>query len=166
LKGFEDWFAMLKAAVIVAFVLIGVLPASSQVVRIETCFEENIAALRLSELDQGIAHCDKIIDDVAAPSERRGKAFAQRGLMHARQWTIFGGTSYATRGIADITEALRLHAPTMERRHMLLVIRAEVYVATGQTRRAAEDYAAILRDDPNNADAKRGRDRLGPVEGL
>jgi hypothetical protein len=54
----------------------------------------------------------------------------------------------------------------MERRNLLLVIRAQLYMATGQTRRASDDYSAVLRDDPNNAAARRGRDRLGPTEGL
>jgi hypothetical protein len=162
---------MLKATAIAALVLAGVLPALSQVVPIQTCFEESVAALRLNQLEQGIGHCDKLIEDQATPPARRGEALAQRGLMRARVFTIVatpGPTTLAmaTQSITDITESLRLHSPAMERRHVLLVIRAQLYAATGQTRRAAEDYAAILRDDPNNAEAKRGRDRLGPAEGL
>jgi tetratricopeptide (TPR) repeat protein len=163
--------AMLKAIWIAVLVLAGVLPALSQVVRIDTCFEQSIAALRLNQLEQGIAHCDKLIEDQATPPSRRGEALAQRGLMRAHIFTIVATPApttlaMATQSIADITESLRLHSPAVERRHVLLAIRAQLYIATGQTRRAAEDYAAILRDDPNNAAAKRGRDRLGPIEGL
>ena len=162
---------MLKATAIAVLVLASVLPALSQVVPIQTCFEESVVALRLNQLEQGIGHCDKLIDDQATPPTRRGEALAQRGLMRARIWTIVatpGPTTLAmaTQSIADITESLRLHSPAVERRHVLLVIRAQLYVATGQTRRAAEDYAAILREDPNNPEARRGRDRLGPAEGL
>ena len=162
---------MLKATAITALVVAGVLPALSQVVPIQTCFEESVAALRLSQLEQGIGHCDKLIEDQATPATRRGEALAQRGLMRARVFTLVatpGPTTLAmaTQSIAHITESLRLHSPAVERRHVLLVIRAQLYAATGQIRRAAEDYAAILRDDPNNAEARRGRDRLGPAEGL
>ena len=57
--------------------------------RISTCFEEALAGLRLSELEEGITHCDEVIDDKAIASDQRGQAFAQRGLMYARQWSIF-----------------------------------------------------------------------------
>jgi hypothetical protein len=158
---------MLKAAVAVAVVLATASTAFGQELRrINTCFEEYLAALQLSQLEQGIAHCDQIADDMAAPSERRGQAFAQRGLMHARQWAILGRTAYATQGIADITEAFRLHTPSKERKHHLLLIRAQLHVAVGQTRRAAADYAAVLSEDQSNAAARRGQHRLGPAEGL
>jgi hypothetical protein len=134
--------------------------------KINTCFEESLAALRLSQLDQGIGHCDQVIEDKATPADRRGQAFAQRGLMHARRWTIVATPAVAVQGIADITEALGLHTPANGRRHQLLLVRAQLYVATGQTRRAAADYGAILKDDPNNTVAKSGRDRLGSMEGL
>ena len=78
--------------------------AVGQIVRIDTCFEEALAALRLSQLEQGIAHCDQVIDDNATPADRRGQAFAQRGLMYARQWSIIGTTAFATQAIADITD--------------------------------------------------------------
>jgi len=142
-----------------------------QLQRVDTCFEDPVTALRLSQLEQGIAQCDKLIEDQATPPTRRGEALAQRGLMRAHIFTIVATPgqatlAMATQSIADISEALRLHTPAVERKNLLLVIRAQLYVATGQTRRALEDYAAILRDDPNNAAAVRGRDRLGPAEGL
>jgi hypothetical protein len=43
-------------------------PAFSEPVRqINTCFEESVAALRWTQLEQGIAHCDKMIDDKVHP---------------------------------------------------------------------------------------------------
>jgi hypothetical protein len=140
--------------------------AVGQIVRIDTCFEEALAALRLSQLEQGIAHCDQVIDDNSAPADRRGQAFAQRGLMYARQWSIIGTTGFATQAIADITNSFRLHTPAVARKHQLLLVRAQLYAATGQTRRASVDFTAILNDDPNNAAARSGRDRLGSPEAL
>ena len=132
-----------------------------QVRPINTCFEESLAAFRLSQLEQGIAHCDQVIEDKAVPSDRRGQAFAQRGLMYARRWSIVSTIAFAVQGIADITEGLRLHTPAVARKHQLLLIRAQLYVATGQTRRAADDFTAILNEDPTNADARNGLGRLG-----
>jgi len=134
--------------------------------RVSTCFEESIAALRLSQLEQGIAYCDQVIEDKAVPSDRRGQALAQRGLMYARRWSIVVTPAFAVQGIADITEALRLHVPAVERKHQLLLVRAQLYVATGQTRRASRDYTAILDEDPNNTEAVTGRNRIGPSEGF
>ena len=134
--------------------------------RINTCFVNSLAALRLSQLEQGIAHCDKVVEDQAKPRGQRGQALGQRGLMQARRWTILLTPALAVQAISDITEALALHAPAMPRKHQLLLVRAQLYAATGQSRRAADDYGAILNDDPNNAAARRGRDRLGPAEQL
>ena len=108
--------------------------------RISTCFEETIAALRLNQLDQLTELCDKIINDASARPEMRGQALAQRGHAHFRRWAFLEASHDATRGIADITEGLRLHTPGKERKHQLLVIRAQLLGATGQLRRASDDY--------------------------
>jgi len=164
---------MLRSILAAAVMLCAPISASGQmqIRRVDTCFEDPIAVLRLSQLEQGIAQCDTLIEDQATPPTRRGEALAQRGLMRAHMFTIIATPgqatiAMATQGIADITESLRLHTPAMVRRNLLLVVRAQLYVATGQTRRASDDYTAVLRDDPDNAAAKRGRDRLGPAEGL
>ena len=141
-------------------------PALGQEVRrINTCFEESLAALWLSQLEQGIAHCDQVIEDKATTSVQRGQAYAQRGLMQARRWSIVSTTAFAVQGIADISEALRLHTPPIERKHQLLLIRAQLYAATGQTRRASDDFTAILAEDPNDAAASNGLRRLGQPAG-
>jgi hypothetical protein len=164
---------MLRSVIAAAMMLCAHISASAQmqIQRVDTCFEDPIAALRLSQLEQGIGQCDKLIEDQATPPTRRGEALAQRGLMRAHMFTIVATPgqatlAMATQGIADITESLRLHTPAMARRNLLLVIRAQLYIATGQTRRASDDFSAVLGDDPDNAAAKRGRDRLGPAEGL
>jgi hypothetical protein len=139
---------------------------SQEVRRINTCFEESLAALRLSQLEQGIAHCDQVVEDKATPSDRRGQAHAQRGLMYARQWSIVSTIGFAVQGVADITEAFRLHTPEIARKHQLLIVRAQLYVATGQNRRASSDFTAVLDEDPTNTDARIGLRRLGSPEGL
>lgn len=142
-------------------------PASGQQVRqINTCFEESVAALRSTQLEQGIAHCDKVIDDKNAAPELRARAYAQRGLMHARRWALIATPAFAFQALSDLTEGLRLPSLTTTRRHLLLVIRAQLYAATGQTRRALDDYAAVLDEDPNNIAARDGRKTLGPPEGF
>jgi len=140
--------------------------AAEDVRQVNTCFEEHVAGLRLSQLEQGIALCTKVIEDKAAPAGRRGEAFAQRGLMHARRWSVVSEPTSAFQGIADLTEALQLHKPAMERRHLLLIIRAQLYAATGQRRRAADDYELVLKENPKSIQAKEGRSRLGLPEGL
>ena len=101
----------------------GLWPA---VQRINSCFEESIAALRLNQFDQLTELCDKIINDALARPEMRGQALAQRGHAHFRRWAVLEVAPDATRGIADITERLRLHTPAKDRKHQLLVIRAQL----------------------------------------
>ena len=132
--------------------------------RINTCFEETIAALRLNQLDQLTELCDKVINNASARPELRGQALAQRGLAHFRRWAVLEASHDATRGIADITDGLRLHTPAMERKHQLLVIRAQLLGATGQLRRAADDYRLVLSEDPGNDAARLGLRRIGAPE--
>jgi hypothetical protein len=139
--------------------------SGEQLRRINVCFEETLAPLRLSQLEQGIGHCDRVIGNRATVEQRRGEAYAQRGLMRARQWSILNVTEYAVQGISDITEGLRLHTPAMERKHQLLLMRAQLYIATGQIRQAGNDYTTILNEDPANIEAKSGRSRIGALEG-
>ena len=134
--------------------------------RINTCFVEWLAPLRLSQPEQGIAHCDQLIEDKATPSAQRGEAFAQRGLMYARRWSIVSTPALAVQGVADITETVRLHTPAIARKHELLIVRAQLYVAIGQTRRASEDFTAVLNEDAGNAEAQSGLRKLGSPAGL
>ena len=137
------------------------------VLKITTCFEEAIAPLRLSQLEGGIDLCSKVIEATATSPDRRAEAFAQRGLMNARRWSILGnGPAFAVQGIADITESLQLRTPPAATRHQLLLVRGQLYAATGQLRRAAADYNAILADDPANSQAQQGLRRAGPQEGM
>ena len=84
------------------------------------------------------------------------QALAQRGLAHFRRWAVLEVAHDATRGIADITEGLRLHTPGKERKHQLLVVRAQLLGATGQLRRASDDYRLVLSEDPGNEAARAG----------
>jgi hypothetical protein len=136
------------------------LPAFAQVHKVTTCFEQLLAPLRLGDLQQGIAFCDQIVADKTAPPQRRGEAYAQRGLMYARQWSVTSNIELAVQGISDLTEAFRLHTPPMARQHQLRITRARLYVAIGQTRRASDDYRAVLNEDPPNAAARTGLERL------
>jgi len=138
---------------------------SQEVRKINTCFEDALAALRLSQLEDGIARCDEVIENATTAPQRRGEAYAQRGLMQARRWAIMPTTTLATQGIADITEALKLHAPPSNRKHHLWLVRAQLYIATGQTRRASDHFTAILREDPGNREAKSGLARIGTSSG-
>ena len=129
--------------------------------RINTCFEQFLAPLALPQLEAGIGLCDQIINDKATPDQRRGEAFAQRGLMYARRWAILSITPLALQGISDLSEALRLHNPPMERRHQLLYFRATLFSGVGQMRRASADYATILVEDPTNTAARIAQERIG-----
>ena len=133
--------------------------------RINTCFVESLAPLRLNQLEQGIAHCDQLIEDKTTPSVQRGEAFAQRGLMYARRWSVVSTTAFAVQGVADITEAFRLHTPAIARKHQLLIVRAQLNAALGQTRRASEDFTAVFNEDAGNAEAQRGLRQLGFTSG-
>jgi hypothetical protein len=143
-----------------------IMPAASgqPLQKINTCFEESIAALRLSQLDQLIDLCDKVVSDAATKPETRGQALAQRGLGHFRRWAVLETAHDATRGISDITEGLRLHTPVKERRQQLLLIRAQLYAATGQLRRASDDYRLVLSEDPTNDTARTGLRKIGAPE--
>lgn len=143
---------------------LGASPAVGEEAQGVACFVQSVAPLRSGPLQQAISDCTKIIDDKTARPERRGQALAQRGLMYARLWALLSTPSHAFQGIADLTDALELHRPPMERRHLLLIIRAQLYAATGQARRAQDDYGAILNEDPSNRSARDGQKRFGPVE--
>ena len=111
----------LNAGLILSIGLCSVAVAQP-VQKISTCFEEYLAALVQSQLEDGIAHCDKVIDDKTTPPQRRGEALAQRGLMYARRWAVVAGPGFAIQGIRDITDSLVLHTPPVARRHQLLTI--------------------------------------------
>jgi hypothetical protein len=145
---------------------IATLPAATgqSLQRISTCFEESIAALRLSQLDQLIDHCDRVVGDAATKPETRGQALAQRGHAFFRRWAVLETAPDATRGISDITESLRLHTPARERKQQLLLIRAQLYAATGQLRRATDDYRLVLSEDPSNDAARAGLRKIGAPE--
>ena len=125
------------------------------------CFQAQTAALRLAQLDDAIARCTTIIDERATPASLRGEALSQRGVMHGRRWSIIEIPQDAVQGIADITEGFRLHTPNKERRRQLVLVRAQLYAATGQTRRATEDFRTVLAGDPTNGIARAGLRRLG-----
>lgn len=137
-----------------------------EIPKLVSCFEARIAPLRLSQLDQGIALCTTIIEDRAAAATLRGEALIQRGLMRGRRWAIIQILGDALQGIADISEGLRLNAPANERMHQILLVRAQLYAVTGQTRKAYDDYRTVLDSDPANDAARTGLSRLGRPEGL
>jgi len=132
--------------------------------KISSCFEESIAALRLSQLDQLTELCDRIANDASATREMRAQALAQRGHAFFRRWAVLETAQDATRGIADITESLRLQLPAPERKQQLILIRAQLYAATGQLRRASDDYRLVLSEDPSNEAARAGLRKIGAPE--
>lgn len=121
-----------------------------------SCLETRTAALRLSQLVEGIAGCTKLAEDPTATATLRSQALHQRGLMHARRWSIIQDRQDAVRGIEDITEGLRLQMPQTDRRNVLLMIRAQLYAATEQASKAADDYRSVLETDPKNRSALHG----------
>ena len=142
-------------------------PAFSEPVRqINTCFEESVAALRSTQLEQGIAHCDKVIDELGYihGAARAGLCAAWIDVCAALGARL--NASVRVPGDRRYQRRLRLQAPAIARKHQLLLIRAQLYAATGQNRRALDDFTAVLDEDPNNIAAGDGRKMLGPVEGF
>jgi len=78
------------------------------------------------------------------------------GLLYAKRWSIIEASPDGQRGIADITEGLRQHTPAKDRKHQLLNIRGQLYLATGQTRRASDDFKAVLAEAPDDDQAWAG----------
>jgi cytochrome c-type biogenesis protein CcmH/NrfG len=76
--------------------------------------------------------------------------------MYARRWSIIQEKQDAVRGIEDITEGFRLQSPPVERRNVLLLIRAQLYAATERASQAADDYRTVLETDPKNRSALHG----------
>src|SRR3954447_13701882 len=142
-----------------------IAPALAQPVElVRGCLVESIAPLRLSELTQAISRCEQVIGDSATPREMRGQAFGQRGLLYAKRWSIVEAEQEALAGIADITEGLRLHNPDKARRQHFLNIRGQLYVATGQHKKAADDFKAVLAEAPDNELARAGLKKTGTAE--
>ena len=158
--------AILAAGVWALLPAIGVAPAFSQSAQnVSACLTGSIAALRLIQIAQTISNCDQIIDDAAAPPELKGQARGQRGLLLARRWAIVEKSQDAFGAIDDITEGLRIHTPTPEKRQRFLLVRGQLYIATGQLRRAADDFKAVLAESPNDDAAKAGLRRAGTPNG-
>jgi tetratricopeptide (TPR) repeat protein len=144
---------------------IGWAPAFAQPVElVRGCLVEAIAPLRLSELAQAISRCEQVTGDAAAPQDVRGQALAQRGLLYAKRWSIVETEQDALRGIADITEGLRLHNPEKAKKQHFLNIRGQLYLATGQRKKAADDFKAILAEAPDNETARAGLKKTGTPE--
>ena len=142
-----------------------VTPAVAQPVElVRGCLVESIAPLRLSELAQAISRCEQMIGDAATPREVRGQALGQRGLLYAKRWSIIETEQDALAGISDITEGLRLHNPEKARKQHLLNIRGQLYLATGQHKKAADDFKAVLAEAPDNESARNGLKKAGTAD--
>jgi tetratricopeptide (TPR) repeat protein len=128
------------------------------------CLVESIAPLRLSELAQAISRCEQVIGDAASPREVRGQALAQRGLLYAKRWSIIETEQDALAGIADITEGLRLYNPDKPKKQHLMNVRGQLYLATGQHKKAADDFKAVLAEAPDNDSARAGLRKAGTAE--
>ncbi|MEA2909690.1 MAG: hypothetical protein QOJ15_1771 [Bradyrhizobium sp.] len=149
-------FAIRAAALYGAILTASAAPAAAQPVELASCLVESVAVLRLSELAKIIASCAQIVDDAATPREMRGRALGQRGLLYAKRWSIIEALPDAQQGIADITEGLRQHNPAKDRKHHFLNIRGQLYLATGQAKRASDDFKAVLAEAPDDDQARAG----------
>ena len=158
-------FAIRAAALCGVILTASAVPAAAQPVElVRGCLVESVAVLRLSELAKVIASCAQIIDDAATPRETRGQALGQRGLLYAKRWSMMEALPDAQRGIADITEGLRQHTPAQDRKRHLLNIRGQLYLATGQTRRASDDFKAVLAEAPDDDQARAGLKKAGTLD--
>jgi hypothetical protein len=157
-------FAIRAAALCGAILAAGAAPAAAQPVELASCLVESVAVLRLGELAKVIASCGQIIDDAATPRDMRGQALGQRGLLYAKRWSMMNALPDAQRGIADISEGLRQYTPTPDRKHHLLNIRGQLYLATGQTRRASDDFKAVLAEAPDDDQARAGLKKTEALE--
>jgi tetratricopeptide (TPR) repeat protein len=147
------------------FLGISIAPALAQPIeRVRACLVESIAPLRLSELAQAISSCEQVIGDAATPRDVRGQALAQRGLLYAKRWSIVETEPDALHGIADITEGLRLYSPDKDKKQHLLNVRGQLYLATGQHKKAADDFKAVLAEAPDNEAARAGLKKTGAAE--
>jgi tetratricopeptide (TPR) repeat protein len=153
------------AAIGALLAAIGTAPAFAQPVElVRGCLVESIAPLRLSELAQAISRCEQVIGDAAASQDIRGQALAQRGLLYAKRWSIVETEQDALRGIADITEGIRLHNPEKAKKQHLMNVRGQLYLATGQHKKAADDFKAVLAEAPDNESARAGLRKAGTAE--
>jgi tetratricopeptide (TPR) repeat protein len=147
------------------FLGISIAPALAQPIElVRGCLVESIAPLRLSELAQAISSCEQVIGDAASSRDLRGQALGQRGLLYAKRWSIVETKHDALQGIADITEGLQLHNPARARKQHLLNIRGQLYLATGQHKKAADDFKAVLAEAPDNESARAGLRKTGTAE--
>ena len=147
------------------FLGISIAPALAQPAElIRGCLVESIAPLRLSELAQAISRCEQVIGDAASSRDLRGQALAQRGLLYAKRWSIVEVEQDALAGIADITEGLRLHNPDKAKKQHLINVRGQLYLATGQHKKAADDFKAVLAEAPDNEAARAGLRKTGTSE--
>ena len=153
------------AAIGALLAAISTAPTLAQPVElVRGCMVESIAALRLSELAQTISRCEQVIGDAASSRDLRGQALAQRGLLYAKRWSIVETEHDALAGIADITEGLRLHNPEKAKKQHLLNVRGQLYLATGQHKKAVDDFKAVLAEAPGNETARAGLKKAGASE--
>ena len=153
------------AAALWGLLATSIAPALAQPTElVRGCLVESIAPLRLSELAQAISRCEQVIGDAASSRDLRGQALAQRGLLYAKRWSIVETERDALAGIADITEGIRFHNPTKDKKQHLLNVRGQLYLATGQHKKAADDFKAVLAEAPDNESARAGLKKTGAAE--
>jgi hypothetical protein len=153
------------AAALWGLLAAGIAPALAQPIElVRGCLVKSIAPLRLSELAQAISRCEQVVGDAAASRDLRGQALGQRGLLYAKRWSLVENGQDALAGIADITEGLRLHNPEKHRKQHFLNIRGQLYLATGQHKKAADDFKAVLAEAPDNDMARAGLRKTGTAE--
>ena len=134
--------------------------AESAGIKPETCVSVRTAALRLGELAETIRSCTNVINDKSLTETVRLEATAQRGILYARRWRLTDVLQDADQAIADFSEGLRSNSIVQEKRHQLLTWRGELYEATGQARRARDDFTAVLRISPSDENARAVLRRL------
>jgi hypothetical protein len=151
-------FACAGAAVLA----IGCSAAWSQVVvtRAEACLNARTAVMRLDAIAGTIESCTAVINDKSQPISVHADATAQRGILYARRWRLTDLAQDAHSGIADISEGLRFNLFKDDKKHQLLIWRGELFEATRQTAKAADDFRAVLRIAPLDEIARAALRRL------
>ena len=127
----------------------------------KACLDIGTAALRRHQIDEAILTCTRVADGAAADEATLAAALIQRGILHGRRWALTDNRKDAESGIADISAGLRRHRFDNDKHIRALLIRGQLYGATGRRSPAVDDFREVLSIAPSDDVAKSALERLG-----
>jgi len=127
----------------------------------EVCFDAQV----VDQLDKRIVGCSRIIEHSLLSPQLRAAARLQRALAYAQKTTKSKNKEDMDRAISDLSEAMRMTPDDRQIQRRAIETRAGLYFHNGDYDRAIDDYAVLIRLDPESATAYEYRGFVYAMKG-